>query len=251
MSLIGRIVWDFSQSRFYVRGSKSASPVPRHHKGTQRLVVIGSFPYPFSRIFARSSRVALGCLLSIVATLASVPESGADIYKFVDERGIAHYTNQPQGPEYRLILRSQKAWQPKGNANLEANRKRFSSLIAQIAKRYRVESALVHAIITAESAYDPDAVSRAGAVGLMQLMPATARRYGVADRRDPLENVLGGVRYLKELIARFNDVPLALAAYNAGEAAVIKYGNDIPPYPETQNYVRTVLGYYRRYRGSS
>ena len=220
--------------------------------GRSASLLIGSFPYPLRRrAFAMASRTAIGCLLSTVAALASVSDSRADIYKFVDERGIAHYTNQPPGPEYRLILRSQKAWKPKSNTNFEQNKERFSSLIVQIAKRYRVESALVHAIIAAESAYDPDAVSRAGAVGLMQLMPATAQRYGVTDRRDPLENILGGVRYLKDLIAQFNDLPLALAAYNAGEGTVIKYGNDIPPYPETQNYVRTVLGYYRRYRGSS
>lgn len=221
-------------------------------RGRSALSLMGRIASPLSRrVSALTSRTAVGCLLSTVAALASAPESRGDIYKFIDERGIAHYTNQPPGPEYRLILRSQKAWKPKGNANFEENKERFSSLIAQIAKRYRVESALVHAVIAAESAYDPDAVSSAGAVGLMQLMPATAQHYGVADRRDPLENVLGGVRYLKDLIAQFNDLPLALAAYNAGEAAVIKYGNDIPPYPETQNYVRIVLGYYRRFRGSS
>lgn len=203
------------------------------------------------RVSALATRTAIGCVLSSIAALTSIPESRADIYKFVDEHGIAHYTNRPSGPGYRLILRSQEARKPRRNANFEENRKRFASLIAQIAKRYGVESALIHAVIAAESAYDPDAVSRAGAVGLMQLMPATAQRYGVANRRDPLENVLGGVRYLKDLLVQFDDLSLALAAYNAGEAAVIKYGNDIPPYPETQNYVRTVLNYYRKYRGSS
>ena len=100
-------------------------------------------------------------------------------------------------------------------------------------------------MVRAESAYDPDAVSSAGAVGLMQLMPETARRYGVSDRRDPDANVLAGASYLRDLIAEFEqDLELALAAYNAGENAVRSYGNRIPPYPETQGYVRKVLRYY-------
>ena len=85
----------------------------------------------------------------------------------------------------------------------------------------------------------------------MQLMPATAKRYGVNDRRDPLENLLGGVRYLRDLLVQFRSVPLALAAYNAGENAVAQYGNRIPPYPETQAYVRKVLTHYKRYRQTS
>ncbi len=108
---------------------------------------------------------------------------------------------------------------------------------------------LVHAVVTAESAYDPHALSSAGALGLMQLMPATAKRFGVSDRKNPRANVYAGTRYLKQLLGMFdNDVRLALAAYNAGENAVIKYDNQIPPYPETQNYVRKVLKYYRQYR---
>ena len=106
-------------------------------------------------------------------------------------------------------------------------------------------------MVTAESAYDPVAVSSAGAVGLMQLMPGTAERYGVRNRRDPRQNVLGGVRYLRDLLVQFDDLTLALAAYNAGENAVIRYGNRIPPYPETQNYVRKVLTFYRDYRRAS
>ena len=108
-----------------------------------------------------------------------------------------------------------------------------------------LEPELLHAVVRAESAYDPDAVSSAGAVGLMQLMPDTARRYGVSDRRDPDANVLAGASYLRDLIAEFEqDLELALAAYNAGENAVRSYGNRIPPYPETQGYVRKVLRYY-------
>jgi soluble lytic murein transglycosylase-like protein len=106
---------------------------------------------------------------------------------------------------------------------------------------------LLHAVIRVESAYNPSAVSSAGAVGLMQLMPGTAQRYGVVDRTDPVQNIEGGARYLRDLMAMFgSDLTLAIAAYNAGENAVIKYNNSIPPYPETQNYVRQVLSLYRR-----
>lgn len=127
----------------------------------------------------------------------------------------------------------------------EANRKRFSGKIAEVANQYQVPEALLHAVITIESVYDPDAISRAGAVGLMQLMPATARRYGVYNRRNPAANLTGGTRYLKDLLIRFdNDIELALAGYNAGENAVEKFGNQIPPYDETQEYVRKVLKLY-------
>ena len=102
---------------------------------------------------------------------------------------------------------------------------------------------------TAESAFNPNALSRAGASGLMQLMPDTARRYGVRNIFDPVENVHGGVRYLKDLLAMFNgDMKLALAGYNAGENAVIRAGNRVPPYPETQNYVPKVIDIYHRFR---
>ena len=127
----------------------------------------------------------------------------------------------------------------------DANRKRFASKIAEVASRYQVPEALIHAVIAIESAYDPNAVSRAGAVGLMQLMPATAKRYGVANRRDPSANLTGGIRYLKDLLLRFDsNLELALAGYNAGENAVEKFGNRVPPFAETRSYVRKVLELY-------
>ena len=108
---------------------------------------------------------------------------------------------------------------------------------------------LLHAVITVESAYNAHAVSRAGAQGLMQLMPATAERFGVKDPFNPKQNINGGSRYLSYLMELFNgDFRLALAAYNAGENAVKRHGNRIPPYKETQNYVRKVMKYYKKYR---
>src|SRR5690606_6814993 len=110
-----------------------------------------------------------------------------------------------------------------------------------------IEMALLDAIIQQESGYDPTAISSAGAVGLMQLMPATARRFGVRDRRDPLQNLRAGAAYIAWLMHSFNnDLDLVLAAYNAGEGAVRRHGNRIPPYPETQDYVARVRQGYGR-----
>lgn len=120
-------------------------------------------------------------------------------------------------------------------------------MIDAAASKYSLDPALLHAVIRAESSYNPGAVSRKGAVGLMQLMPETAARYGVRDRYDPGENIEGGAKYLSELIDMFrSDVRLAVAAYNAGENNVIKYGNKVPPFQETQEYVARVLNYYNR-----
>ncbi|TAM62530.1 lytic transglycosylase domain-containing protein [bacterium] len=118
------------------------------------------------------------------------------------------------------------------------------------AARWNVDPALVNAVIANESGFDPQATSKVGAMGLMQLMPATAAGLGVSDPYDPQQNVAGGVRYLRGLLDRFNgDVSLAVAAYNAGPGAVEKYGG-VPPYKETQQYVAAVLDSYRRYQGT-
>ena len=126
---------------------------------------------------------------------------------------------------------------------MATRRDRYAPIIAAAAARYGVDPDLVHAVVRAESAYKPRARSHAGACGLMQLMPATAQRFGVRDIWDPAQNVRGGVAYLRFLLDRFDgDIRLVLAAYNAGEGAVAKYGNRIPPYRETRTYVRRVLG---------
>ncbi len=128
-----------------------------------------------------------------------------------------------------------------------ANPAAYDALIRRAAALYRVDAALVKAIIHAESAYNPQAVSRKGASGLMQLMPDTARRYEVGNLFDPTQNVYGGVRYLKDLLTLFeNDLRLTVAAYNAGENAVARY-RDIPPYAETKSYVTKVLALHRSY----
>lgn len=131
---------------------------------------------------------------------------------------------------------------PKASASLRERRAHFQALIDSAARQHRLSPELVHAVIRAESAYRPDALSPAGASGLMQLMPGTAKRFKVQDIWDPAQNIQGGTRYLRFLLDLFDsDLRLALAGYNAGENAVKRHGNSIPPFPETQEYVRRVL----------
>ena len=130
-----------------------------------------------------------------------------------------------------------------------SKRQAYAGLIAQAAARHNLDPHLVHAVISAESAYNPRATSHAGAMGLMQLMPATAERFGVGNAYDPAANIQGGTRYLRWLLNYFKgNINLALAGYNAGEGAVVKYKYQIPPYKETQTYVSRVLQYYHQYR---
>ena len=201
--------------------------------------------------------------ITSLITLCLSGQAVADIYKYVDSTGRVYYTNiKPNSGSnpYKRIMETKKfhyARPAPGTSSLTRqfgkfrvngqNREKFSDLINQAAYRHRVDPKLVHAVIQTESAYNAAAVSSAGAVGLMQLMPGTARRYGVNDRRDPDQNVDGGTHYLRDLIDMFSpNLELAVAAYNAGENAVIKHNYSIPPYPETQNYVKQVLAAYNR-----
>ncbi|MCX7098313.1 MAG: lytic transglycosylase domain-containing protein [Methylococcales bacterium] len=194
----------------------------------------------------------------VLLTLFISTEVMADIYKFVDSDGHVYYTDEPRHSLYKRIIKTKPVqykvpktisysgnYLGKTHTYSGVNKRRFTDLIEQTANRYQVDPKLVHAVIQTESAYNSSAQSPAGAVGLMQLMPGTARRFGVTDRNDPDQNVDGGTRYLKHLIQLFNsDLDLAVAAYNAGENAVIRHNNSIPPYAETQNYVRQVLALY-------
>ena len=181
-------------------------------------------------------------LLAAPATVA------ADIFKFVDETGRVYYTDAPKkGIDYRLIIRTRPKTYAKDLKFMTGNKLKFNELVARAASKHQIDPKLLHAVIQAESAYNPNAVSSAGAVGLMQLMPDTARRYGVTDRRDAEQNVDGGTRYLKDLLGMFNsNMTLAVAGYNAGEGAVMKFNRQVPPYPETRNYVQQVLHLYSK-----
>lgn len=198
--------------------------------------------------------------LAFAALLASLPAQ-AEIYRFVNNNGTVQFTDQkPVGRRYITIqLREQPApvaavtakGTGVGAGYPVATRLVYAAHIQAAASAAKLEPALVHAVISAESGYNPAARSKAGAVGLMQLMPGTAERYSVADRLDPADNIKGGTRYLGDLLKMFNnDLPLALAAYNAGEKNVVKYGNKIPPFDETRAYVPKVLAYYQKYRAA-
>ena len=176
-----------------------------------------------------------GCLL----LLAPVSRVEAAIYVSVDEAGTVRFTDAPAEPRHQAIADA-----PASDGTLATGV--YAGLISRVAAEERVNPRLVQAIIKAESNFDPLAVSPKGARGLMQLMPATADRYAVADVFDIEANIRGGARYLQELQGMFPGRPsLALAAYNAGENAVLRYGG-IPPYPETHRYVKRVLDLYER-----
>ena len=181
------------------------------------------------------------------------------IYAFVDDQGRMYLSNVPDDGRYEVLVSTGETTgeAPRGAPLRTAqqapsspdNRRQYGAIVEQTAGRFGIDAALLHAMISVESGYDPNALSRRGAGGLMQLMPATAKRYGVANIFDPVDNVRGGARYLAELLKMFeNDLPLALAAYNAGEAAVLKYGKRIPPYRETTDYVAKVVESYNKYR---
>lgn len=216
-----------------------------HGKSAEKILLLAGYRYNRSMIFNRL--FPLTCLLLVAAT------AQADIYSYTDANGTVHFSNVPDNKRYVMVLRTpgeKSAPLEVGQAgNSTENRQRFAPLVADAANRYQLDAALLHAVIATESAYNPRALSRKGAGGLMQLMPDTARRYGVSDMFDPAQNVQGGARYLSDLMQMFNqDINLALAAYNAGENAVLRHGNRIPPYPETRAYVPKVMGYYQKYR---
>lgn len=180
----------------------------------------------------------------------------ADIYTYTADDGTVSLSNVPTDERYTVLIAAPEqalAAAPgfsvrKGKSNL-ARKAGFDQMVDEVSRTYGMESALLHAVISVESHYNPKAVSNKGAAGLMQLMPQTAKRYGVVDAFDPLQNLDGGAQYLRDLLRMFNNnTSLALAAYNAGEHAVMKHGNRIPPYRETLNYVPRVLDFYQRYR---
>lgn len=192
-----------------------------------------------------SCRILSGILF--LAALCFPLASQADIYRYEDEEGVVHFTDAPTDKKFKIFLRDlRKDRQLRTRFRIAAgNPQEFEHLIAKASAKYGVSASLIRAVIQAESGYNPQAVSRAGAGGLMQLMPGTAKHLKVTDRFDPGQNVDGGVRYLKFLLDTFKgDVSLALAAYNAGLSKVAKYGG-IPPYEETRTYVSRVLSYMR------
>ncbi|PKN19146.1 MAG: lytic transglycosylase [Deltaproteobacteria bacterium HGW-Deltaproteobacteria-6] len=182
--------------------------------------------------------LGLFCVLFLCPSYA-----GADVYQYVDDQRVIHLTNVPSGSNYRVLIRERSL-----RSSLLPDSGPLQELVNRTAGKYGIDSDLVYAVIKTESNFNAKAVSRKGAKGLMQLMPGTAASLGVMDCFHPGDNIDGGIRYLSYLINLYaGDLSLALAAYNAGEGAVAKYGG-IPPYAETKSYVRLVLANYERYR---
>lgn len=195
-------------------------------------------------------------LLAITAGFCLLHPALASIYTYTGSDGTVNLSNVPVDDHYALMIPAESEY-PRAAGTYKpplaiANKERYDKVVEEIAEIYDLDSALLHAVISVESRYRADAVSSKGAAGLMQLMPLITRHYGVADPLDPVQNLHGGAKYLRYLLKTYhNNVSLALAAYNAGETAVARYGNQIPPFRETANYVPKVLGFYRKYRAES
>ena len=220
---------------------------------------------------------ATRCMLAL-AMMATAACAHADVYGYIDAEGTAHFSTVQLDERYQIFVRGDQQFDsatftaPSAKASVVAanhsplfqylvqhpNLKKYERLLDQAAHDFSLEPALLKAIMAAESGFNPTAVSPKGAIGLMQLMPATAERYGLsADPKksvvqkltDPKTNIRLGARYLRDLRAMFPGKPdLVIASYNAGEGAVQKYKNTIPPYPETRNYVQLVSQFYQVYR---
>ncbi len=187
-------------------------------------------------------RIILLILGGVAIGVAACSPSFADIYKYVDKEGVIHFTNVPTHGKFKLFLKEKRV-----KFHLGPNFEKYDAAVLKAAEKYGVDYALVKAVIKAESNFNPIAISRVGARGLMQLMPGTAYALRVNDSFHPEENIDGGVRYLRYLLDLYRgNVYLALAAYNAGEKAVFRY-RGIPPYPETRTYVQRVLRYHQKY----
>lgn len=190
---------------------------------------------------------AIGFISLLCLFLASfVPKGECEIYCYVDPQGVYHYTDAPTSSKYKPVNFSPD-WQ---NPHRKYDH-HFDRLIDEISERIGIRSELLKAVIKVESNFNPHAVSKAGAIGLMQVMPSHFQKFDISNPFDPKANILIGAKYLKRLIHRYDgNLRLSLAAYNAGPEVVDHYG-EVPPYKETRAFVKKVLSHYRKYRQSS
>jgi len=184
----------------------------------------------------------VGMLIAVLFLFVAVPVVQADIYLFIDSQGVLHFTNAPTSSQYTLYIKER----PKPATPT----KKYDGIIQEASNTFGLSFSLLKAMIKVESDFDSRAVSKKGALGLMQIMPQNLQAFNIREPYDPKDNIMGGARYFKSLIERFEGkLPLALAAYNAGPTIVDKY-RDIPPFKETQDYVKKVMKYFYLYKNS-
>jgi soluble lytic murein transglycosylase len=180
----------------------------------------------------------------MMTTALSVFPAAADIYMYIDSQGVMHFTNTPTSTQYRVYIKEK----PKRRVGRLKDMDRYDDILEEAQRRHGVDAPLIKAMVRAESAFDPRAVSHKGALGLMQIMPKNLKHLKVQDPYNPWDNIMGGTRYIKEMLVRFEgQLPLALAAYNAGPQIVEQY-RGIPPFNETQTYVRKVMRFYSAFK---
>ena len=186
---------------------------------------------------------SVGMLVVALVLFAVVPNATADIYMFIDSQGVLHFTNAPTSSQYTLYIKER----PKPAAAT----KKYDGIIQEASETFDLSFYLLKAIIKVESDFDSRAVSKKGALGLMQIMPQNLEAFNIREPYDPKQNIMAGARYFKSLIERFQGkLPLALAAYNAGPTIVDRYRN-VPPIEETQTYVKRVMKYFYHYKNNS
>ena len=184
----------------------------------------------------------VGILIAVLFLFVVVPVVQADIYLFIDSQGVLHFTNAPTSSQYTLYIKER----PKPATAT----KKYDGIIQEASNTFGLSFSLLKAMIKVESDFDSRAVSKKGALGLMQIMPQNLQAFNIREPYDPMDNIMGGARYFKSLMERFEGkLPLALAAYNAGPTIVDKY-RDIPPIKETQDYVKKVMKYFYLYKNS-
>jgi soluble lytic murein transglycosylase-like protein len=195
---------------------------------------------------------------ALVAAASAAPALAGDLYSFVDEEGVMHFTNAPADARFRKVRRTSEVaglYRSQARASQRpvpppaSRAEPYSGHVRSAADKYKLPEALILAVIAVESNFDPRALSEKGAMGLMQLMPGTARDLYVADAWDPAQNIEGGARYLRLLANQYaGDMVKTLAAYNAGPDAVRRAGETVPNIPETREYVRKVVALYQAYK---